>query len=42
VNIDNGFGAAQVAYRIATAGRAYLTSRDAATGLGRPSAAVEA
>jgi pyridinium-3,5-biscarboxylic acid mononucleotide synthase len=41
VNIDNGFGAAQVAYRIATAGRR-LASRDAATGLGRPSAAVEA
>jgi pyridinium-3,5-biscarboxylic acid mononucleotide synthase len=41
VNIDNGFGAAQVAYRIATAGR-HLASRDAATGLGRPSAAVEA
>ena len=42
VNIDNGFGAAQVAYRIATAGRANLASRDDATELGRPSAAVEA
>jgi hypothetical protein len=42
VNIDNGFGAAQVAYRIATAGRAHMASRDAAAGLGVPSAAVEA
>ena len=44
VNIDNGFGAAQVAYRIITAGRDRHdpASRDASTGLGRPSAAVEA
>ena len=42
VNIDNGFGAAQVAYRIATAGRTHTASRDAVAGVGRPSAAVEA
>ena len=41
VNIDNGFGAAQVAYRITTADRANLASRDGATELGR-SAVVEA
>ncbi len=44
VNIDNGFGAAQVAYRIVSAGhgRRDPASPDAAVGLGRPSAAVEA
>jgi pyridinium-3,5-biscarboxylic acid mononucleotide synthase len=42
VNIDNGFGAAQVAYRIASPDRDHLAPADAATGLGRPSAAVEA
>jgi hypothetical protein len=44
VNIDNGFGAAQVAYRTATAGRDRRNpaSRDASTGRGRPTAAVEA
>lgn len=43
VNIDNGFGAAQVAYRIAMAGHGGGgASRDGTGGLGRPSGAVEA
>ncbi len=43
VNIDNGFGAAQVAYRIATAGDGVLAAASEGTGeLGRPSDAVGA
>jgi len=42
VNIDNGFGAAQVAYRIAMTGAAPATSSDGTGGLRRPSDAIEA
>jgi NCAIR mutase (PurE)-related protein len=43
VNIDNGFGAAQVAYRIATAGDGVLAATSESTGeLGRPPDAVGA